>query len=100
MLSYFSTQDILPILLSPSPSIPLLVSSALSSIAPPASEPSACAQLQALLYAVRWDIGITSEDFLGNILEGERWLVWAAGNVCVILLPPPPPHPTWSVYTY
>ena len=35
----------------------------------------------ALEYTVRWDVGITKQDLLSRELEGERWLVWAAGSV-------------------
>lgn len=35
----------------------------------------------ALAYTVRWDVGITKQDFLSRELEGERWLVWASGSV-------------------
>ncbi|KAJ7275176.1 ER-golgi trafficking TRAPP I complex 85 kDa subunit-domain-containing protein [Mycena haematopus] len=71
--------EMLPLLLSPSPAVPLHVTNALSSLnASPAF--TAQAQLRALSYAVRWEIGVDTPDFLGNILEGDRWLVWAAGN--------------------
>jgi hypothetical protein len=76
-----SMQEVLPILLAPSISTPLLVSGSLSSLYPSASDPPAYAQLRAMLYAIRWEIGISPQDFLGDILEGEQWLVWAAGNV-------------------
>ncbi|KAF8640579.1 hypothetical protein AX17_000241 [Amanita inopinata Kibby_2008] len=72
--------DILPILLTPSPAISSYVSNALSSIHPSSSELPPKAQLRALVYAVRWAAGIPSSDFLGDILDGERWLVWAAGD--------------------
>ena len=45
------------------------------------SDSPAQAQLRSLAYAVRWDIGIDSRDFLGPVLEGDRWLVQAAGAV-------------------
>ena len=38
-------------------------------------------QVTALTYTVRWDSGIIKQDFLSRELEGERWLVWAAGSV-------------------
>ncbi|KAF7306800.1 hypothetical protein MIND_00471700 [Mycena indigotica] len=69
--------DILPLLLSPSPTIQLHVSNSLSALHTPSS---AQATLRALSYAVRWEIGIGNQDFLSSTLEGERWLVWAAGN--------------------
>jgi hypothetical protein len=74
-------QDILPLLLMPSPTIPLHASTALTSIHPDSTEVHPHAQVRALLCAVRWEAGISPQDFSSDILEGERWLVWAAGNV-------------------
>lgn len=74
-------QDILPLLLMPSPTIPLHASTALTSIHSNSMEVYPHAQVRALLCAVRWEAGISSQDFISDILEGERWLVWAAGNV-------------------
>jgi hypothetical protein len=74
-------QDVLPLLVSPSPTLALHVTNALSGVHLQSSEPPAHAQLRALAYAVRWESGVESTDFSGSILEGERWLVWAAGNV-------------------
>ena len=71
-------------LMSPSPSILSLVSNALSSINTSNSESPAHALLRALSYAVRWESRITTQDFLSDILAGEQWLVWAAGNVSLI----------------
>jgi trafficking protein particle complex subunit 8 len=45
----------------------------------------AWAQLRALVYAVRWDIGIDPRELIGNVLEGDRWLVQAAGAVRTFL---------------
>ncbi len=61
--------------------IPSYVSNALSIIHPPASELSPKALLRGLIYAARWEGGIPTSEFLGDILGGERWLVWAAGDV-------------------
>lgn len=72
--------DILPLLLSPSPTLLLHASTALSNIHSQSTDPPPHAQLRALLYAVRWEAGISTSDLLSNVLEGERWIVWAAGN--------------------
>ncbi|KAG1875607.1 ER-golgi trafficking TRAPP I complex 85 kDa subunit-domain-containing protein [Suillus subalutaceus] len=72
--------DILPLLISPSPAVQLHVSHALNIIYPQSAELHSHAQLRALLYAVRWESTLTIGDFLSDTLEGERWLVWAAGN--------------------
>ena len=65
----------------PSPTIPLHVSTALTSIHSNSTEVYPHAQVRALLCAVRWEAGISPQDFISDVLEGERWLVWAAGNV-------------------
>ncbi|KAG6381059.1 ER-golgi trafficking TRAPP I complex 85 kDa subunit-domain-containing protein [Boletus reticuloceps] len=72
--------DILPLLLSPSPAVVAHASYALSAVYPLGSDVSPQAQVQALKCAVRWEAGISTDDFLADPLEGERWLVWAAGN--------------------
>ncbi|KIY70143.1 hypothetical protein CYLTODRAFT_392434 [Cylindrobasidium torrendii FP15055 ss-10] len=72
--------DILPVLLSPSPSHQLHASNALAAIHPLTGEPRASSQLLAALYGVRWEIGIGYPDFVSDVVEGERWLVWAAGG--------------------
>ncbi|KIO08413.1 hypothetical protein M404DRAFT_134508 [Pisolithus tinctorius Marx 270] len=72
--------DILPMLLSPSPATTLHITHSLAAIFPTASELPTHAQLQALRYAIRWETSISPNDFLSDTLEGERWLVWAAGN--------------------
>jgi trafficking protein particle complex subunit 8 len=61
--------------------IPTYASNALSSIHPPSSEVPPKALLRALTFAARWEGGIPTSEFLGDILGGERWLVWAAGDV-------------------
>ncbi|CAA7259922.1 unnamed protein product [Cyclocybe aegerita] len=72
--------DILPLLLSPSPTIPLHAHAALTGIHPQMLDLPPHLQLRALLCAVRWEAGIAIQDFLSSALEGERWLVWAASN--------------------
>ena len=71
-------------LLSPSPTVPLHAQSALTTIHPNMADLPPLAQVRALRYAVRWEAGIATQDFLSGTLEGERWLVWAASNVCLI----------------
>ncbi|KAG5652297.1 hypothetical protein H0H81_005519 [Sphagnurus paluster] len=72
--------DILPLLLAPSPTLPLYASNALSGMQLIIPDPHPQEQLTALRYAVRWEAGISTSDFISHPLEGERWLVWAAGN--------------------
>ena len=70
-------------LLASSPAVPLHVNHALSTVGHIGGELSAITQLRSLSYAVRWESTITPLDFVSDELEGERWLVWAAGPVCV-----------------
>ncbi|KAH9950452.1 ER-golgi trafficking TRAPP I complex 85 kDa subunit-domain-containing protein [Amylocystis lapponica] len=76
--------EILPLLLAPSPALALHAAHALSTLHPPTQqtpyESPAHVQLRALVYAVRWEIGIDRRDFLSLALEGERWLVHAAAG--------------------
>lgn len=79
-------QDILPLLLAPGPTVPLHAQTSISTIHPYSSDLPPHAQLRALLCAVRWEASIAPSDFLGPVLEGERWLVWAANNVRDIIV--------------
>lgn len=64
----------------------LHASNAINSLHSLSVDNPAQAQLRALVAAVRWDVGIDEKDFLGSVLEGERWLVHAAGAVCIQLI--------------
>ncbi|KAI0788537.1 ER-golgi trafficking TRAPP I complex 85 kDa subunit-domain-containing protein [Abortiporus biennis] len=72
--------DILPLLLAPSPALALHAANAINALHSQLHDNPAQLALRTLLYAVRWDTGIDHKDLLGNVLEGERWLVHAAGN--------------------
>ena len=74
-------QDILPLLVAPSPALSLHASNSINALHAISAELPAWAQLRALVYAVRWDIGIDPRELTGSILEGDRWLVQAAGAV-------------------
>jgi len=76
----------LPILSVPSPALQLHASNALLFADERMTELPPHAQLRSLLYAVRWEASIDPRDWLSEDLEGERWLVWAAGNVSIALL--------------
>ena len=78
VLRYLILKETLPLLLSPSPAVTTHVVHALSTITSPDAEASALAQLRAVTYAIRWE---SSADFLTSVLEGDRWLVWAASSV-------------------
>ncbi|KAI0800868.1 ER-golgi trafficking TRAPP I complex 85 kDa subunit-domain-containing protein [Fomes fomentarius] len=81
--------DILPLLSAPSPALALHADHALATLTgpqprqPTTFEAPAHAQYRALVYAMRWETGIERQEFLGPVLEGERWLVKAASSVRV-----------------
>lgn len=84
VVTHIHHQDVLPILLAPSPALALHAAHAISVLRSPSNphfQSPGHAQLRALSYAVRWVVGIDRRDFMGSILEGERWLVQAAGGV-------------------
>ncbi|KZT30693.1 hypothetical protein NEOLEDRAFT_1126297 [Neolentinus lepideus HHB14362 ss-1] len=72
--------EILPLLLAPSPALALHAQHALNTLHPPSPDPPANVQVRALIYAVRWTIGVNLQDYLSSALEGERWLVSSAGS--------------------
>ncbi|KAH7104622.1 ER-golgi trafficking TRAPP I complex 85 kDa subunit-domain-containing protein [Auriculariales sp. MPI-PUGE-AT-0066] len=66
--------EILPLLLAPSPAVGAHVAYALQPFQH--AEQTALTQFRALLYAVRWEVGVP--DFVPQ--GGDRWLSWAAGH--------------------
>lgn len=74
--------EVLPLLLAPGPNVALHAQYALAGMAPAgAGDMHAHVQLRALKFAVRWEAGIAPADFTSDALQGERWLMWASGNV-------------------
>jgi hypothetical protein len=71
--------DVLPLLLAPGPGVRTLAQLALAPAL--AGETPPHVLLRTLHIAARWADGIPPAEFAGNALEGERWLVWAAGSV-------------------
>ncbi|XP_006454644.1 hypothetical protein AGABI2DRAFT_182617 [Agaricus bisporus var. bisporus H97] len=72
--------DILPLVVSSSPALSLHAATSLAVIYAGNQELSPQALSRALIQAVRWETGIPTQEFVNNVLEGERWLAWAAGN--------------------
>ncbi|KAF8324689.1 ER-golgi trafficking TRAPP I complex 85 kDa subunit-domain-containing protein [Cantharellus anzutake] len=68
--------DVLPLILAPASSLSVYATAALQLLGLNNEEVSAAPQYRALLYAVRWEIGIPQ--FAS--IDGERWLAMAAGN--------------------
>lgn len=79
-------QDILPLLVSPTVTSKHYAQAALMSINASMMDLTPQEQMRVLLYAARWEAGIAMRELLSDEVEGERWLVWAACNVCINIL--------------
>jgi trafficking protein particle complex subunit 8 len=66
----------------------LLASTALANLSSQSTDPLASEQLAALKFAIRWESGISSQEFINQPLEGDKWLVQAAGKVRSAKAPP------------
>jgi trafficking protein particle complex subunit 8 len=74
-----SGSDVLPLLLAPSTPLASYVGASLAALGLTEPGVPASAQLRAMVYAVRWEVGV--QNF--SEIQGERWLAWAAGLVRV-----------------
>ena len=72
-----SGTDVLPLLLAPLPSLASYVGASLAALGLSEPDVPASAQLRAMVYAIRWEVGIPNF----AEIQGERWLAWAAGLV-------------------
>lgn len=87
--AYSNGSDVLPLLIASGPAVTANAVTALGYLgfAGGGGGNGAAAQLRALAYAVRWEVGVSgfhSEESRGGV-EGERWLVAAAGTVSFVL---------------
>jgi hypothetical protein len=70
--------DVLPLVLAGGPALSQHANAALAALGVSGSS-GAAAQVRALVYAVRWEVGVN--DFHTERSDGERWLASAAGTV-------------------
>lgn len=80
--------DVLPLIIAPGPVLGLHANAALAPLGVSGGAGAgAAAQVRALVYAVRWEVGINN--FHSDRIDGERWLALAAGAVSQLA--------TWTV---